>query len=105
MPKTLLEQIAEQFARELARWCAVTGEGTRSWDRPSLRLTIEHGCGAPNVLLQFSAQEVTVKGIDLGVIMDEAYRRQGYNGKAQAAVERLNNSLLALPSPSDGSDQ
>lgn len=37
-----------------------------------------------------------VRGTDLGKVMDEVYRRLGYEHQAQAAIE---SSLLALPKP------
>jgi len=41
----------------------------------------------------------TVKGASLGAVMDEVYRRAGFAGREAIALDRVEASLKALPSP------
>lgn len=46
--------------------------------------------------------KVVVKGLDLGKVMDEVYRRLNYEDKAKWEIEQ---SLRALPGPEEGPEE
>lgn len=43
----------------------------------------------------------TVKGASLGALMDEVYRRAGFADREAMALDRVENSLRALPAPEE----
>ncbi len=95
-----IAQIAKSFRDELARL-------HRQMDWPSHRDSVlilkvnfsESKCVWEVICHPGSTYADTVKGSDLGVVMDEVYRRLGYEHREQGRIE---TSMAALPPPDFG---
>lgn len=92
-----IAQIAESFRDELARL-------HRQMDWPAYRdsvLTLKVVFSTDKCVWEIqcnpgSTYDGVVKGSDLGVVMDEVYRRLGYEHREQGRIE---TSMAALPAP------
>jgi hypothetical protein len=95
--RTEIAQIAESFRDELARL-------HRQMDWPAYKesvLTLKvnftpEKCVWEVICNPGSTYADTVRGSDLGVVMDEVYRRLGYEHREQGRIE---TSMATLPAP------
>jgi hypothetical protein len=92
--RTEIAQIAESFRDELARlhrqmdW--------PKWRDTSIELTVNFSEEKSSWNIKCYAAGQSVCGSDLGVVMDEVYRRLGYEHREQGRIE---TSMAALPAP------
>jgi aspartyl-tRNA synthetase len=94
-----IAQIAESFRDELARLHRQMDWPTYKQSRINLQVTFSED--KPVWEIQCTPGDTwgtAVKGSDLGVVMDEVYRRLGYEHREQGRIE---TSMAALPAPSE----
>src|SRR6478672_6803678 len=96
--RTEIARIAESFRDELARlhqqmdW--------PKWGISFLTLEVQFSDESPKWYIRCNPNKGTmVEGSDLGVVMDEVYRRLGYEDREKARIE---TSMAALPAPEPG---
>jgi hypothetical protein len=95
--RTELARVADSFRDELARL-----HSQMDWpDYKSSTLVLSVNYSHEKVAWEVkcnagSSYGAEVKGSDLGVVMDEVYRRLGYEHREEARIE---TSMAALPAP------
>jgi hypothetical protein len=93
-----IAHIAESFRDELARLHRQMDWPTYRDSRLTLQVTFsEDKCTWEVICSPGASYAEAVKGSDLGVVMDEVYRRLGYEHREQGRIE---TSMAALPAPS-----
>lgn len=92
----MINEVVKEFVRELAKFQARTNPP--DWHCDELILKVAMCRGKAGVEIKFDGN-VTVKGVDLGKVMDEVYRRVGYNEKTEGEIQAASQALLGLPAP------
>jgi hypothetical protein len=101
--KHYLEGIAQSFRAELAR--LHDKMAWPSYKTSTIELKVEYSTDECKWFVSCCAGDRygnVVKGSDLGVVMDEIYRRLGYEDRKTA---RIDSSMKALPPPDDDDPQ
>src|SRR6266851_6938698 len=90
----------ETFASELMRYRTRTGRSAGySTNRITLAVTVGDKLA---VELTFGGEYGTnnVRAATLGALMDEAYRRQGFDDREAGRLQAASDALRSLPAPS-----
>lgn len=110
-PTTMTEKIirdcANEFARELSKFA--TKLDIPTWREPEITLKVtfskERG---PKLSLSFCNSNTLVHHTSLGILMDEVYRREGFDGKANLSMDQESAALRSLTfsptNPTDSTD-
>lgn len=98
MTEKIIRDCAAEFAKELSKYAIKLDIST--WQDPSITLKVsftkEHG---PKLVLAFSNRSYGdggVKHTSLGLLMDEVYRRDGFDAKAELSVDTESAALRSL---------
>lgn len=97
MTEKVIRDCAAEFAKELSKYA--TKLDISSWREPTLYLKVsftkEHG---PKLELAFQGQTYggSVKHTSLGLLMDEVYRRELFDDKAQLSTDSESAALRSL---------
>jgi hypothetical protein len=97
MTHAQLRCVAESFRDELARLHSKMDWSDYKTSRITLEVTFQNDKIVWNIQC-FPGSEYgsPIKGSDLGVVMDEVYRRLGYEHREEARIE---SSMVALVAP------
>lgn len=105
MTEKVIRDCAAEFAKELSKYA--TKLDISAWQEPSIHLKVtftkEHG---PKLTLQFQGTTYgsSVKHTSLGLLMDEVYRRELFDDKAQLSVDSESAALRSLTHQPNSSD-
>ena len=92
-----IEAVAKQFVSELRRLHTAMDWRPHKTSRLSLR--VDFSLESATFDIQFSDYPLDIKGSNLGIVMDETYRRLNYEHKEEA---RIGSSLKQLAAPQSG---
>lgn len=94
-----IHEVAKEFAQELAKFH--TKMDFSSYKTSQLTLTVRYSTeGGPKMEVMFGEYNGP-RHTDLGKLMDEVYRRAGFDDRAEGTINAESNSLLSLPSPEE----
>lgn len=96
--------LSQTFAQELAKFRSRLGR-TDSWSSDELRLVVS--CSASeqaSVRLEFSEHQ-HCQGATLNGLLDEVYRRAGFDDREAGRLQAASAALLGLPAPDASADR
>lgn len=96
---TAIVLVAQEFGKELQKLRTRTAR-TSSWSSDHLTLHVDaSGDGKIEFHLEFSGAQ-HAKASTLGALMDEVYRRSGFDDREAGKLQAASDALLSLPAPS-----
>lgn len=97
MTEKIIRDCAQEFAKELQKYATKLDIST--WNEPFITLRVsfkkEHG---PKLELSFANRTYgdAVRHTSLGLLMDEVYRREQFDAKAELSVDNESSALCSL---------
>lgn len=93
---TACQLVAKHFATELAKFRVNSGRDS-SWSNDHLTLHVDVGSKIEFWLEYYGS--TSVKAAKIGPLMDEVYRRAGFDDKQAGVMQAESDALMALPGP------
>jgi len=94
---TAILLVARHFAQELQKLRSKT-DRQGSWSSDRIELQVRVG-DKVDFSVEYNGPSGTVKASKLGPLMDEVYRRAGFDDRQAANLQREGDALQALPGP------
>jgi len=95
MTEQVIRQAAQLFASELAKYA--TRLDLPSWREPYIELKVEYTREkGPKLSVHFSGPNLSVSHTSVALLMEEVYRRAGFDDKAELSMQHESSSLLSL---------
>jgi hypothetical protein len=100
-----IKVVAEAFAEELQR-LRMKGDRDNGYGEDKLELTVTRDNGKNTFELAYArGYGNNVKGSDIGVLMYEVYRREGFDEREIGRLEEASRALAALPRTDENVDE
>lgn len=94
---TACQLVAQHFAAELAKFRAKSGRSSNQWSTDHLTLYVDVS-DKVEFRIEYSGN-THVRAAKLGPLMDEVYRRAGFDDRQAGQLQAESDALMALPRP------